>query len=265
MLGKDCLARTRPIFASRGGSNDLRALGSCFFLRYLERFFLVTAAHVGIEDAELFTRVHGRPGPLAPDKINGTFHFVGRPGEAPGTDGTDLAFVEMDASHASLAVGSYFDASCWDENDQPSPDAVYLACGWPANLNDPCAIFPEVPQSQMHVAFFNRSLSMDKYARYKVAPSTHYAIEHDVRQLDQGGQAVTSPELPGMSGSPLVLVHQYSSQDDLLQVRIPKLVGVVIEHHRQKQDPFILATRLRILLAGIRVYLRGGDSAVFLA
>jgi len=73
MLGKDCLARTRPIFASRGGSNDLRALGSCFFLRYLERFFLVTAAHVGIEDAELFTRVHGRPGPLAPDKINGTF------------------------------------------------------------------------------------------------------------------------------------------------------------------------------------------------
>ena len=262
-LGKDCLAKTRPIFASCGPS-DLEALGSCFFIKYLNRFFLVTAAHVGTKKAELFTRVHGRPGPLAPDKIDGTFHFIGHRGEAPGTDRTDVGFMEMDASRASLAAGSYFDASSWDENDQPSPDAVYLACGWPGKLNDPIQMFPGEPQSQEHVAFFNRSLSPDQYAQYGIDPSSHYAVEHDIRQLNQAGELVTPPELPGMSGSPLVFVHRYGSESDLMQVRTPKLVGVVIEHHERSH--FIVATRLKILLAGIRAYLeRPGDSAEFLA
>jgi hypothetical protein len=257
-IGMACLARTRPIFVSKGGADDLRALGSCFFLRYLDRYFLVTAAHVATESGEHYTRVHGRPGALAPDRINGTFHFIGKPGMQPGTDSTDLAFVELDSTHATLARETYFAPGDWTEDDPITPQSVYLACGWPSELNDPCSIFPGEPQSQKHIAFFNSSIPAASYANHRLDPTSHYAIEHERRQVVLAGGLQESPKVPGMSGSPLIFVHRYATREDWLRPRSPKLVGIVIEH--APAGKFLVATRIKILLAGIRAYVAGASN-----
>jgi len=262
IIGKDCLGKTRPIFTSDGGPDDLRALGTCFFIKYFNHYFLISAGHVLAEKAKLYTRIHGRPGPLAPDLIDGMRIFVGHHGKLPGTDGTDLGFVELDATEATLAPDSYFDASRWDEDDRPTWDAVYLSCGWPAAQNDPDRIFPDLPQEQKHFAFFNQSLPPARYHEHRIDPATHYAIEHEDRQLDLSSKMSQPPNMDGVSGSPLLFVHRYGSDTGRRLIRTPKLVGVVIEHHPSRRC--IIATRLCILLAGIRAHM-GGDNSFAIA
>jgi hypothetical protein len=64
---------------------------------------------------------------------------------------------------------------------------------------------------------------------------------------DQRGMT-TPPNFRGVSGSPYGFVHRDASRQDLLHLRMPKLVGVAIE----VQKHAIIATRLSILLQFIR-------------
>jgi hypothetical protein len=62
--------------------------------------------------------------------------------------------------------------------------------------------------------------------------------------LDDQRKVISPPALRGLSGGPCFFFHRYRAREDLLRLRTPQLVGLIIEQHRDA----VVAVRLSILL-----------------
>lgn len=244
-LGKDLLRKTRPVYLLPRGrpEGELLTVGSGFFLRYLNRTVFVTASHVVREQkhGELYT-------PTLEQKIEsfGTgFVHTGDHDQPEMTDRVDLAFTEVSAELATrLPRDHYFTSADWDTIDTYHEKSFYMVCGWPAKRNQPNPRKPG-PLPRAPITYWDACHPPARCTNYGVVAQSHYAVRFDSKRvLDNKQQLTVPPHFRGVSGGPCCFLHRYASKDDLLNLRVPKLVGIAIEVHKDA----IVATRLTILL-----------------
>lgn len=207
----------------------------------------MTASHVTRELAQGELYVPTLAGKL--ESFGGVFFQTGRRDQPEAADRVDLAFVEVPAALAAeLPRDEYFTSADWDTDDQYHEKSCYAVFGWPAKRNQPnprkVRTLPRAP-----ISYWDFSHPPEAFARYGLGAHGHYAIRFDPKRVmdDQLGMT-TPPHFRGVSGSPCCFVHRYALRQDLLHLRMPKLVGVAIE----VQKDAIVATRLGILLQFIR-------------
>ena len=244
-LAQDLLRKTRPIYSLPRGrpESELLTVGSGFFLRYLNRTVFVTASHVTreLQRGELYV-------PTLEQKLEsfgGVFIHTGQRSQPEESDRVDLAFVAGPADlSARLPRDQYFTSADCDTSDTYHEKSAYLICGWPAKRNQPN---PRKPKSlpRAPISYLDMSCPPSDYAKYGVSALSHYAIRFDPKRvMDNNRKLTVPPHFRGVSGSPCCFLHRYASRDDLLNLRIPKLVGVTTE----VQKDALIATRLTILL-----------------
>ncbi|MEY4940793.1 MAG: hypothetical protein RIQ93_2528 [Verrucomicrobiota bacterium] len=241
---KRLLRKTRPIYLLPKGRSerDLKALGSGFFLRYLNRTVLVTASHVTreLEFGDLYVPTTG--GSI--ESIGGRFYHTGLRSQPAEADRIDLAFIELPTELAArLPRDDYFTAAECDVADSFHEKSHYLICGWPGKRNQPNPWKPgSLPRAP--ISYLDSAHPPAAYAKYDLSSSTHYAVRFDPKRvMDDQGRLIRPPLLFGVSGSPCLFFHRYASRTDLQTLRIPKLVGVTIEVEKDA----VVATRISLL------------------
>jgi hypothetical protein len=143
-----------------------------------------------------------------------------------------------------LPRDNYLTCEQWTLTDSPGPHAHYLLLGWPAKRNQPHRLRPyKLPRAP--ISFLDAARPTSDYQEYGIKPRTHYAVNFDrKRVLDDQRKVISPPALRGLSGGPCFFFHRYRAREDLLRLRTPQLVGLIIEQHRDA----VVAVRLSILL-----------------
>lgn len=260
-LALQFLRKTRPIYLVPTGrpETEITTIGSCFFLRFLNRAFVVTASHVAKEaqngilylttastivESAAATSIESIPSPV--------FH-TGDWSRHEDEDEIDLAFAELPEGRAKrFPAEAFFTMSEWDTDDRPHPQSHYLICGWPAKRNQPNPRkVRKLPRSP--ISYRDASHPASYYDRHGWSRDVHYAIEFSPKRAIDGGHKLTiPPHMRGLSGSPCLFFHRYRTRDDLLAIRSPKLVGIAISI----QKDALIATRVSVLLDLLKKHCR---------
>jgi len=233
-LLKSLLPYIRTIFGAVT-TNTVEFLGSGFLLRKSTEIFLCTAAHV----SDRFRASY----PLFIDGIDGGLvPLVGLINSSPTSkpcirddDIIDLSIVTLDRSiHHRLNAVPMIELNNVDFGKECNYDRGFLALGYPINMNKK-AIDRKLITPYPY-AFHALEASNDTYQNIRVAKDTHIILKFNKRRVYSNEQVMrTAPDLNGLSGAPIWGLNREKE---------PKVVGVLIEHHKGSLN-VVIGTRLK--------------------
>lgn len=222
-------------------NNEPEHFGTCVFLTYGEKKFLVTAAHV--LDAKKDTSLYipcGEHGILA--KIEGSF-FQSVPLDGNRQNyNIDIGIVTLDSGiSCQISNNSFIPFSAIDTNIAETQSNIYIAMGYPwrknGNLNRTTRkIRPWL------ASYAANSLPLPSLPAKEIHANSHLFIRYKKEHSkNTEGQELTAPDPHGMSGGALWRYDSSSSHN-----QTPRLVGILTEWHKNHRG--LLAVRMTSIL-----------------
>ena len=220
--------------------------GSGVLVRYRERHFLVTAAHVADKVASLWILLPHAPLDVA-KAVGG--HVVKTPVPASGQredDSLDIAVMEIQAAAVAELTTTYqFVEETLLGVEYPAfAEARYLLAGYPATQTKTLG----TTVKSVFRAFQATINQEFPFAITKFRHDHNLAVIFSGEQFPlTGGSAALAPKMPGMSGGGLWFFNNYLEENVAAQT---KLVGIIIEQYpKPPHNPeAILATKLTVVL-----------------
>lgn len=223
--------------------------GSSILLQVGERFFFISAAHVFAAPADGgVLHVVGDSRNLRlrlNDVVGGTDASSPNPGE--GT--IDVAFLEVTAAEVErLGGAAALQMNEVDVDESLRPKGAYLAIGYPGSktsIDQRKGIVRVKP-----FAFHTGRAEPEIYRTFGHSPNTHLVLKYDRDSVTWHDEVERKGPLPhGMSGGGVWCVRNTAPASP--GPADAKLVAIMIQYHAK--DQVIVATRIALLLEGIRV------------
>jgi hypothetical protein len=244
-MSRRLIAAVCPIYGS-GTIGGLELVGSSVLLRFGERSFLITAAHVldHAEDGHLFAG-----GDRTFVDLGGEQLATRRPESGRDDDPFDLAIFPLDATQVSQLGDSLFlgpqDLAPAERPDfTPVRGSKYLVLGYPRTAQPRRQAGPDLGAFPGHLALTPRPLA--DYGPRELAPHHHLLLDFERdNMVSQRGQ-VTGRHPRGMSGGGIWDV-------DLFGLRAghrERLVAVMTEY--REDDETVIGSRIGLCIDALR-------------
>lgn len=232
-------ATTCPLYQfTRGG---LESVASLVLLAVGKRRIAVTADHaLRALDSEELVLGGDRLVVLGRSQFS---HTVGAP------DRYDLAFAELEPGQAvNLGSKRFLPWTAMALAERPIVErphgSKYIAHGYPCQQNRKATDGTWKPHS---MSLWALPTAEERYSEVGANPDTHLVLEFDRKQASDASGPMTSPKLNGMSGCGV-----WTAPDPHSGAAQPCVLVAVLTEHHQQSSKLIVATRMNILLDGIR-------------
>lgn len=233
----------RPVYG-RDINDRSKHIGSCLFIEWQGRHYLVTAAHIvdWAENTELFVAVADDFKPIAE-----SFIITEKPEKGRDYDHYDFAWLELsDEILPGYRSFTYITPEMIVPRTYPQQRNLHLALGYPNSRNKTKAAGRPV---EPHYLKYSATLTPapDLCKEYGISSGTHLFLNHDnKRSKDSAGKIVNSYSPIGASGGALVNLGTMG-----VDGRVPrgKLAGLLIENINRHK--VIVAVRIHVILSKI--------------
>jgi hypothetical protein len=206
-----------PLYRNEGGKPA--HFGTGFFIRAGSSHFVLSAAHVLERSRELYYYVE----PSVTARLSGSLRLNPWDGDRE-KDPIDIGVLKLDKSMPPYpAVGKLaLDASYLRPGLLPRANRFYATIGFPAKKSKANVVEKNVISTVY--SFRNRSFPDSDYGRFGFSPDTHIVLNVDLRDgVDSDGQHRTFPKPQGMSGGPIFMLLDETSEG---QPRSFPIVGI---------------------------------------
>ena len=215
-------------------------LGSSVLLKVGDRLFLVSAAHVldfGESNPIFLPTTEGLQR-LSGDGVRAVKPQGGRLQDPFDFSCLDISGFSVDPHYVPV------DASRIDADQPLSPNAVYMALGYPGSMNRLQRSLPRLKPK--HYPFGSVIAEESDYAHLPLSAQSHIAMSFDrSRVRTSNGDVVTAPVPKGMSGGGIWKV--YDADSGVLSE--PNLTGITTTWY--PDDKLFVGTRIALVLEAI--------------
>lgn len=221
--------------------------GSGLLISLVDRFFMLTAAHVIAED---YNNVYI----ILPDKelqLGGVLHFTPLPASGKREDDKiDIAVMELEDSVVADILSSFkfitLDNIEIGHKDIQLP--YYLSVGYQATKTK--KVWGKAEISANPYPYQTEQEPNFDFKKFGFAPFSHMAVKFDGKVTSEKNKNVhQAPQMNGISGSGLWYLKDFAKPD---MVKNKQLVGLVIERRNESGNQAIIATRIDLVTEFIR-------------
>lgn len=242
----------RPVYGLTHSDTPM-AVGTSFLFQVDGRKFLITAAHVIDWNQQTTLYVAG----LATlEQITGDAGVTKAPVTGRTGDKYDFAFMELSNEFAErVGADAFLNADDVSENRGTMEGRCFMALGYPASRNKPkpLAITGTHAVGKSWVYSDSCHLTDKVFNDVGASPERHLLLKFGKRSKAFSGEVTNSINPQGASGG--ILVDLGRIDPAMLAPSapfIPRLAGVLIEHHSSSKA--IVATKIQLIIDAIRKF-----------
>jgi hypothetical protein len=221
--------------------------GSGLLISLVDRFFMLTAAHVISEDCKNVYII-------LPDKelrLGGVLHYTPLPPSIKREDDKiDIAVMELEDTVVADILSS-FKFITLDNIEIGHKDILlpyYLSVGYPVTKTK--KVWGKAEISANPYPYQTEPEPKFDFEKFGFAPFSHMAVKFDGKVTSEKNKNVhQAPQMNGISGSGLWYLKDFAKPD---MVKNKQLVGLVIERINETGNQGIIATRIDLVTEFIR-------------